>query len=209
MNKNFKIPLVTATAAMLLLTGCKTTLTDLVEVRTLDDNGNVVAVNGEPIQTAESTQDTQQTLVVEKQEANTVRSDAKTTITEQGPRYNEYTIMSEYELNVDLVARAIQRQFNFQSPQQIERQNGELAADFMIRDNAYRWDTSPGSYYNFRRSFAIKGLGYNIDFEIVKLGDDKANVITTYWVRNDNNHNRNDVKEYIRSNMRTALNRYL
>lgn len=209
MNIPFNFSTLKIAATVLVLSGCETTLDDLIEVRTVNNKGQVTAINGKPVQQTDTQPNTQQTLVVEKQEQPAIRNDASIRVKEQAPLYNEFTFIGEYEINVDLAARAIQRQFNFQSPEQIKRRNGALAADFMIRDNAYRWDVSPGSYYNFRRAFAINGLGYNIDLEIVRLGDKKTNVIATYWVKNDNQHNRSDVNDYIRSNLRTALNRYL
>jgi hypothetical protein len=211
MSRSFKISFLTVTTAAFLFTGCQSTLKDLVEVRTLNDNGKVVAINGKRIKSAESGQEPEQEMIVSKQEADTTTNETKSIVAKKNKasRYNQYTIVNEYGLNVDLVARAIQRQFNFQSPEQIRRQNGALAADFMIRANDYRWETSPGAFYNFRRSFTIQGLGYNIDFEIVRLGDGKSNVAATYWVKNEANYNQDDVQNYIKNNLHTALSRYL
>lgn len=122
--------------------------------------------------------------------------------------YQKYEIVYNYDAPVDLVARKIQHEFGYLDYRGVKRQFGKYY-ETKLRSRAYRWEQTPGSYYNMRDSIPFGKTAHVVDFEIFGNGDGKTRVITSYWIRSDQSHRRSDVKRQIKDKVNNALLPYV
>lgn len=183
----------------LTCTGCLTTETY--------KSGVLVSKDGKPVEPGH-TPVVQPETMVQQTIPEVIQTVAPAETPKAKKSFTKYEIVYNYDAPVDLVARKIQSEFGYLDYRGVKRAFGKYY-ETKLRSPAYRWEQTPGSYYNMRDSIPFGKTAHVVDFEIFANGDGKTRVITSYWIRSDLEYRRSDVKSTIKSKVNHAVLPYM